>query len=148
MFIFSSRQNGSQSAPLVLFVRQCILSGYIKSSRNYSMQTLQQQQQVFKIEEKERKDSILEILSDKYCRTILESTMNMPKSATEITAEANIPLSTVYRRIQTLHDSKLLTVSGTITNEGKRLFLYKSKVRGIQSTFKNGKTEVKLILNN
>ena len=112
------------------------------------MQTLQQQQQVFKIEEKERKDSILEILSDKYCRTILESTMHMPKSATEITAEANIPLSTVYRRIQTLHDSKLLAVSGTITSEGKRLFLYKSKVRGIQSTFKDGKTEVELILNN
>lgn len=77
------------------------------------MQTLQQQQQVFKIEEKERKDSILEILSDKYCRTILESTMYVPKSATEITAEANIPLSTVYRRIQTLYDSKLLTGSGT-----------------------------------
>ena len=112
------------------------------------MQTLQQQQQVFKIEEKERKDSILEILSDKYCRTILESTMHMPKSATEITAEANIPLSTVYRRIQTLHDRELLTVSGTITSEGKRLFLYKNKVRGIQGTFNNGKTEVKLIINN
>ena len=112
------------------------------------MQTLQQQQQVFKIEEKERKDSILEILSDKYCRTILESTMHMPKSATEITAEANISLSTVYRRIQSLCDNQLVTTSGTITDEGKRLFLYKSKINGIQSIFKNGKTEVKLIINN
>jgi predicted transcriptional regulator len=110
------------------------------------MQTLLQQQ-VFKIEEKERKDSILEILSDKYCRIILESTMYMPKSATEITAEANIPLSTVYRRIQTLHDNKLLAVSGMITSEGKRLFMYKSKIKGIQSRFNDGKTEVELILN-
>ena len=110
------------------------------------MQTLLQQQ-VFKIEEKERKDNIFEISSDKYCRNILESTMYMPKSATEITAEANIPLSTVYRRIRTLHDCKLLAVSGMITSEGKRLFMYKSKIKGIQSRFNDGKTEVELILN-
>lgn len=110
------------------------------------MQTLQQQ--TFKIEEKERKDSILEILSDKYCRIILESIMHTPKSAMEITADAKIPMSTVYRRIQTLHDGKLLSVSGMITSEGKRLFLYKSKIKGIQSVFNDGKTEVELILNN
>ncbi len=112
------------------------------------MQTLQTQQQTFKIEEKERKDSILEILSDKYCRTILESIMYIPKSAMEITSEEKIPMSTVYRRIQTLHDNKLLAVSGMITDEGKRLFLYKSKIKGIQSAFKDGKTEVELIFNN
>ncbi len=113
------------------------------------MQTLQQTQtQVFKIEEKERKDNILEILSDKYCRAILESIMYIPKSVTEISVEAKIPLSTAYRRIQTLHDNKLLVVSGMITDEGKRLFLYKSKISGIQSVFKGGKIEVEIILNN
>jgi len=110
------------------------------------MQTLQQQ--VIKIEETERKDSLLEIVSDKYCRAILESIMNMPKSVIEITAETKIPMSTIYRRIQSLHDNKLVATSGTITDEGKRLFLYKSKIKGIQSIFKNGKTEVKLIINN
>ena len=108
------------------------------------MQTLQQL--TFRIEEKERKDNILEILSDKYCRVILESIMHIPKSAMEITTETKTPMSTVYRRIQTLHDSKLLAVSGMITDEGKRLFLYKSKIKGIQSTFHDGKTEVELIL--
>lgn len=109
------------------------------------MQTLQQ---TFKIEEIEKKDSILEILSDKYCRAILESIMYTSKSAVEITAETSIPMSTVYRRIQNLHDNKLVATSGMITDEGKRLFMYKSKVSGIQSSFKNGKTEVELILNN
>lgn len=108
------------------------------------MQTLQQ---TFKIEEVEKKDSILEILSDKYCRAILESIMYTPKSAIEITAETNIPMSTVYRRMQSLHDNKLVAISGMITDEGKRLFMYKSKVKGIQSSFNNGKTEVELILN-
>jgi predicted transcriptional regulator len=109
------------------------------------MQTLQQQ--TFKVEEIENKDSLLEILSDKYCRAILESIMHKPKSVIEITSETNVPMSTVYRRIQTLHDSKLLAVSGMITSEGKKLFLYKSKIRGIQSVFSNGQVEVELILN-
>lgn len=108
------------------------------------MQTLQQ---IFKVEEIEKKDSILEILSDKYCRAILESIMHIPKSAIEITAETQIPMSTVYRRIQSLHDNKLVATSGMITDEGKRLFMYKSKIKGIQSSFNNGKTEVELILN-
>ena len=108
----------------------------------------QQQQQVIKIEEVERKDKLLEVSSDKYCRAILESIMNMPKSVIEITAETKIPMSTIYRRIQMLHDNKLVATSGMITSEGKRLFLYKSKIKGIQSRFKDGMTEVELIINN
>lgn len=100
------------------------------------MQTLQQ---TFKIEEIEKKDSLLEILSDKYCRAILKSTMSTPKPAIEVTAETKIPISTVYRRIQTLYDNKLLRTSGTITDEGKKLFLYKSKIKGIQSIFNDDK---------
>ena len=110
------------------------------------MQT-SQQQQVFAIEETERKDSLLEILSDKYCRTILESIMYKPKSVIEITSETNVPMSTVYRRVQNLHDNKLLQISGIITDEGKRLFMYKSKIKGMRSTFDNGQIDVELILN-
>jgi len=90
---------------------------------------------------------MLDILSDKYCRAIIESITNKTKSVIEITDETGIPMSTVYRRIQMLHDNKLLATSGTITEDGKRLFLYKSKVKGIRSVFNNGKTEVELILN-
>jgi predicted transcriptional regulator len=108
------------------------------------MQTLQT---IFRIEEMEKKDSLLEVVSDKYCRTILESIMYKPKSIMEITVEAKIPISTVYRRIQTLHDNKLIATSGTITEDGKKLFLYKSKVKGIQCNYNNGQMEVKLTLN-
>ena len=104
-------------------------------------------QRAFKIEDPEKKDSLLEIVSDKYCRTILEAIMYKPKSAIEITAETRIPISTVYRRIQMLHDNKLLFTSGTISDDGKKFFLYKSKVKGIQSNFNNGQVEVELILN-
>ena len=102
----------------------------------------------YELEQNAKKDTLLSILSDKYCRTIIEATINKPKSATEITAETKIPISTVYRRLQILHDNKLLYTSGMISNDGKKLFLYKSRIRGMQSTYNEGKIEVKLILNN
>jgi predicted transcriptional regulator len=100
-----------------------------------------------KIEEPERKESFLEVLSDKYCRSILEVIMNAPKSAIEISREKSIPLSTVYRRIQLLHDSKMIQTSGVITEEGKRLFLYKSKIKEVNTSFCDGKIDVNIVFN-
>jgi hypothetical protein len=97
--------------------------------------------------EDEKKDTILGILSDRYCRAIIESTMAVPKAAIEISAECKIPISTVYRRLQILHDSKLLGISGAITTEGKKHFLYKSKVRAMTSRFNNGSLEVEIVPN-
>jgi len=54
---------------------------------------------VFKIVETDQKNSLLDILSDKYCRTIIESTTYKPKSVMEITRETHIPMSTTYRKI-------------------------------------------------
>jgi len=100
-----------------------------------------------KIEEPERKESFLEILSDKYCRSILEAIMDTPKSAIEVSREKMIPLSTVYRRIQQLHDSKMIRTSGVITDEGKRLFLYKSKIKAVNTSFHDGKIDVDVVFN-
>ena len=98
-------------------------------------------------EDSTRNDTLISIMADKYCRTIIHATKDKPKSAVELTAETKIPISTVYRRLQILHDNKLVHTSGMITGEGKKLFLYKSKIRGIISTFENGQTGVQLILN-
>ncbi|HSA98661.1 MAG TPA: helix-turn-helix domain-containing protein [Candidatus Nitrosotenuis sp.] len=95
----------------------------------------------------ERKDAVLEIMSDRYCRAIIESTMNVPRSAIEISAECKIPISTVYRRLQNLHDSKLLGISGSITAEGKKHFLYKSRIRAMTSVFNGGNVEVEIVPN-
>ena len=85
--------------------------------------------QTQKITEDEKRQLILEILADKYCKHILLSTINVPKSAMELSHDEKIPISTVYRRLQTLHDSKLLAISGSINEDGKKYFLYKSKVK-------------------
>ena len=122
---------------------KCVLASYIKKTLTESMQILNQ----LKIEELESKESFLEVLSDKYCRLILEAIMTSPKSAIEVSREKSIPLSTVYRRIQLLHDSKMIQTSGVITEEGKRLFLYKSKIKEINTSFHDGKIDVNIVFN-
>ena len=86
--------------------------------------------QTQKIMDDERKQVILEILADKYCKQILNNTLEKPKSAMEISSE-KIPISTVYRRLQTLYDAKLLAISGSINQDGKKYFLYKKQVKSI-----------------
>ena len=87
--------------------------------------------QTRKIIDDERKQIILEILADKYCKQILHNTLEKPKSAIELSQEEKIPISTVYRRLQTLYDAKLLAISGSINEDGKKYFLYKSRVKSI-----------------
>ena len=108
------------------------------------MQTLVQGR---KIEEVDKKDAILEVMSDKYCRAILENTMDKPKSAMEISADTKIPISTVYRRLQTLHDNKLLGISGSISDDGKKYFLYRSKIKAISTTFNGSHVEIEVVPN-
>lgn len=91
--------------------------------------------QTRKIMDGERKQMILQVIADKYCKNILRSTINNPKSANQISSDEKIPISTVYRRVQTLFDSKLLIISGSINEDGKKHFLYKSRVKSISVKF-------------
>jgi len=108
------------------------------------MQTLLQKR---KIEDGERKDAFLGILADKYCRAIIETTMEKPKSAIEIAADTKIPISTVYRRLQTLHDNKVVAISGMISDDGKKFFLYKSKVRSVSASYTGNYVEIEVVPN-
>lgn len=108
------------------------------------MQVLQQGKQV---QEEVSKDVLLRILADKYSRVILDATIDSPKSAIELSAECKIPISTAYRRVQELHDNKLLGISGSINDNGKKYFLYKSKIKSIMACFNDGSLEIEIIPN-
>ncbi len=136
--LLSLRFNISSMSALQCSVVLLVIS---KSSQYYTMQTILHGR---KIEEEEKKQGILEIISDKYCRAILTSTMEKPKSATELTIETGIPISTVYRRLQTLHDNKLLRISGSISEDGKKYFLYKSKVKAISTNLIGSFVEIEI----
>ncbi|HSF27893.1 MAG TPA: helix-turn-helix domain-containing protein [Nitrosopumilaceae archaeon] len=108
------------------------------------MQVLQQGKQV---QEDVTKDVMLRILADKYSRAILDATMDSPKSAIDLSAECKIPISTAYRRVQELHDNKLLGISGSINDDGKKYFLYKSKIKSIMTCFNGGSLEIEIVPN-
>ncbi len=108
------------------------------------MQTLIQTR---KVEDEERKQVILEILADQYSKQILQTIMDKPKSVMDITAETRIPVSTVYRRIQLLHDNKIVSISGTISDDGKKYFLYRSKIRSVSITCDYNFTKIEIVPN-
>jgi predicted transcriptional regulator len=103
--------------------------------------------QTLAIMDESKKESILEAVSDRYSRIILEATMSKPKTALEISTEYGIPISTVYRRLQALHDAHIVGISGSISADGKKYFMYKSKLRSVSTSFDGNKIEISIIPN-
>ena len=94
------------------------------------------------------KDMVLKALADEYSRIILLSTIEMAKSATELSVEKNLPISTVYRRLHELQEAKLVAIErSVVTEDGKKFDLYRSTVGGVSVSFNLGATEVDLIPN-
>ena len=83
-----------------------------------------------------RKQVYIQILSDQFCMGIISSIIVSPKTAVEIAKITNIPISTVYRRLQFLQENKMLKTSGGLNKDGK-YFVYLSKLKTI-STFFDG----------
>jgi predicted transcriptional regulator len=92
-------------------------------------------------------DIVLGILSDRYCRKILNAIIDEPKSAFEISYESDILLSTVYRKLKTLQSHKLLNTKCQLRDDGKKLFLYKSKIRSISARLDRDVLDVAIVPN-
>ena len=92
--------------------------------------------------------SILEALSDDYSRAILNYTIEEPHSVIDIVKALDIPMTTAYRRVNNLTDEKLLKVTGSIvTDDGKKYFLYQSKLKAIYVVFGLESLNVQIIPN-
>jgi len=89
------------------------------------------------IDDHERQQ-VLQIISDQFSVRIISAIIPEAKTAVQIGKETNIPISTVYRRLQLLQENKMVKVSGGINKVGK-FFVYQSKIREI-STFFDGKS--------
>ena len=94
------------------------------------------------------KDIVLKALADEYSRTILTFVMDKPRSVIEISMECKIPMSTAYRRIHDLEESGLVQVMGSIiSDDGKRYYLYRSKIKAVRTIFGVDSLEVEVIPN-
>jgi predicted transcriptional regulator len=92
-------------------------------------------------------DVILQVLSDRYCRKILYSTIQRPKSVFEIGLESGILLSTIYRKLRVLRSYKLVHTKCEISPEGKKRFLYQSKISSISAIMDKDILDIKVIPN-
>lgn len=94
------------------------------------------------------KDTVLKALADEYSRTILTFVMDKPRSVIEISTECKIPMSTAYRRIHDLEESGLVQVMGSIiSDDGKRYYLYRSRIKAVRTIFGVDSLQVEVIPN-
>lgn len=108
------------------------------------MQVLQKGRQVT---DEEQKAEILSIIADRYSRMILAQIIDREKSVIDISMETRIPISTVYRKVQALADKKLVKVSGIINEEGKKLFLYRARIKTFKSVVDGDNVAIEVIPN-
>ena len=94
------------------------------------------------------KQRILAALSDEYYRKILTATVQEPLSALELSKKYEIPITTVYRRIEELVEAGLIAaVKSGRTTDGKWYDLYRSLLRRIDVSFDRGEVRIEVIVN-
>ncbi len=95
------------------------------------------------------KEKAVELLSDDYIVAILSSTHIKAKSAKEISKKNDIPIAVCYRRINQLVDLGLLEEEErALTQDGKRIWLYKSNLKTAQISYEEGKLKARFELAN
>ncbi|WP_316506348.1 winged helix-turn-helix domain-containing protein [Nitrosopumilus sp.] len=87
------------------------------------------------IDSSEKNESILLVLSDPYCRKILSSVSKKAKTIDEISNELGLSKSTIYRKVHWLEKTKLVQVSGTISDDGCKRFYYQSRIDSILTIY-------------
>ena len=76
---------------------------------------------------------ILQELADNISQKIILSTISAAKPAQQISTENRLPLSSTYKKIRKLCSLKLLCIDRIqIDDSGKKVLLYKSKIRSCQ----------------
>jgi len=90
---------------------------------------------IMQLNEYDITQKIIESLSNICTRAVLFCVKNEAKDATQISDELNISLSTVYKTVCHLEDLALIEVERyEISNEGKKIKLYRSRIRKVEIT--------------
>ena len=92
--------------------------------------------------------AILKALSDEYSRTIMNKTIEKPKSVVDLVKECDIPMTTAYIRVHELEENKILKVAGSIvTDDGKKYFLYQNRLKSIYVVFGLEELDIQIVEN-
>ncbi len=83
------------------------------------------------IEDEITANAIYKILGDKYSRKILESLIESPKSALDVSKECKISLTLSYKKLKNLKKYDLIQQSNSVIVDGRKYAIYKSKAHPI-----------------
>jgi hypothetical protein len=73
-------------------------------------------------------DDTLDTFLDVISMRILYVITDLPKSASQISMETKIPITTVYNKMRKLTGQKIIKISGNINDLGRRHLQYQSKL--------------------
>ncbi|MCI4344786.1 MAG: helix-turn-helix domain-containing protein [Thermoplasmata archaeon] len=92
---------------------------------------------------RDRKERILDALGDPVARQIILMLNDAPRSAQELLVANHVPQSTLYRRLHELEELGVVAVQRTvITEEGKRVDLYRSLLEEFKVELRSSRLEV------
>ena len=104
---------------------------------------------LLELDEYDINQRVIEALTTTCSHAVLFSIVNTEKDAPKIADELQISLSTVYKTLSNLERLSLVIIDRfEITNEGKKIKQYKSKIQGADIIINTNSSVVKLHQNN
>ncbi|TMT85628.1 ArsR family transcriptional regulator [Haloterrigena sp. H1] len=88
--------------------------------------------------------AVLAALDDDACRAILEATAETALTATELSEECDIPMSTAYRKVEMLTEADLVAEQVRINTSGKHATEYRKNFDDVLVSVADGGVEVEL----
>jgi len=89
--------------------------------------------------------AVLDALDDPACREIVQA-LDEPKTASELSDECDIPLSTTYRKLDLLTEASLLEEQTEIRSDGHHTTRYVLGVESVELALtENGEFEVEIV---
>jgi len=91
---------------------------------------------------------VIEALADAESRAILFSTIKKGKTASELSAQLKIPLSSVYKKLYDLEELSLIEIDKwLISDKGRKFKVYKSRISKADIVIKKPEPSLHLVPN-
>ena len=100
---------------------------------------------ILELNEYDINQRIIEALTTVCSHAVLFSIINKSKDAVTISNELQLSLSTVYKTLSNLERLSLVIIDRfEVTNEGKKIKQYRSRIKGADITINENESKVKL----
>jgi len=104
---------------------------------------------LLELDEYDIKQRIIEALTTTCSHAVLFSIVNVEKDAIKIAGELQISLSAVYKTLSNLEKLSLVEIQRfKITNEGKKIKMYRSRIKKANISVNENNSQVLLYPNN